>query len=87
MRKNSEEISCLHCNARAHSIFKGLGYEEANHLDGLKACTKIKKGQFIFSENGYPQGLYCINHGKVKLIVQGNSGKRSEEHTSELQSH
>lgn len=57
------------------SIFKDLNIEEAKYLDSIKCCSNYKKGQYIFSENGYPQGLYCINHGKVKLSVQGLTGK------------
>jgi CRP/FNR family transcriptional regulator len=69
------DISCQNCNARTHSIFKGFDFEETSSLNEIKACSKFKKGQYIFSENGYPQGLYCINHGKIKLTTQGNTGK------------
>lgn len=70
-----QEVTCVNCNARVHSIFKGFNLAEAENLNELKACTSYKKGQYIFSENGYPQGLYSINHGKVKLITQGLTGK------------
>lgn len=75
MQNPIHDISCATCNARVHSIFKGLNIEETSELNSVKSCSKYKKGQFIFTENGYPLGLYCINHGKVKLTTQGNSGK------------
>lgn len=67
--------SCATCGSRQHSIFKKLQIEEADGLDEVKACTLYKKGQIIFAENGIPHGLYCINHGKVKLSTSGINGK------------
>ncbi|MFY7963348.1 MAG: Crp/Fnr family transcriptional regulator [Chitinophagaceae bacterium] len=70
-----EEHSCLTCNSKVHSIFSVLNLEDTTALNEVKACSSYKKGQFIFSENGYPQGLYCINHGKIKLATAGLNGK------------
>ncbi|MCX6208667.1 MAG: Crp/Fnr family transcriptional regulator [Bacteroidetes bacterium] len=75
MNHNHLEVSCASCNARVHSIFKGLSFEETHSLSEVKSCSKYKKGQYIFSENAYPLGLYCINSGKVKLTTQGITGK------------
>lgn len=69
------DISCATCNARVHSIFKGLNFEETHNINEVKSCSKYKKGQYIFTENSYPLGLYCINSGKVKLTTQGVTGK------------
>lgn len=70
-----EQHNCLYCSSRVHSIFGVLSVEDASLLSDVKACSTYKKGQYIFSENGYPQGLYCINHGKVKLATAGLNGK------------
>jgi len=35
----------------------------------------FKKGQYVFAENSYPMGLYCINAGKIKLFITGHDGK------------
>lgn len=75
MNKNFSNISCANCNARVHSIFNGFDEDEVKQLNEIKACSHYKKGQYIFSENGYPQGLYCLNHGKAKLTTQGITGK------------
>jgi len=75
MKAIQEEFSCSVCNSRVHSIFKKLNIAETESLSEMKACSHYKKGQYIFSENGNPLGLYCINHGKVKLAATGENGK------------
>jgi len=70
-----DKHNCLQCSSRVHSIFGVLNIEDASSLNDVKACSSYKKGQYIFSENGYPQGLYCINHGKIKLATAGLNGK------------
>jgi CRP/FNR family transcriptional regulator len=35
----------------------------------------FKKGQTIFSEYSFPNGVYCIHEGKVKVVHIGNDGK------------
>lgn len=40
-----------------------------------KTYSFYKKGQVIFSEGNYPQGLYCIYSGKVKIHKASNQGK------------
>lgn len=67
--------NCATCSSKQHSIFKDFNCSETELLNDVKTCSKFKKGQYIFSENGYPQGLYCINHGKIKLTTQGITGK------------
>lgn len=75
MRRKILDISCLHCKSRVHTIFKGSNIEEEEELNRVKSCSLYKKGQYIFTENAYPLGLYCINQGKVKLATMGNNGK------------
>lgn len=40
-----------------------------------KTCTSYKKGQVIFHEDARPQGIYCVNRGKIKLVKLGEDGK------------
>ncbi len=75
MKQELEIHSCLNCNSRAHSIFNSLPLEDVSALNELKSCSQYKKGQYIFSENGHSLGLYCINHGKIKLTTSGINGK------------
>jgi len=66
---------CQHCEARHKSIFCDLAEEDLDELQYAKGCTTYKRGQIIFSEQGWPLGLYCINTGKVKLSQSGVDGK------------
>lgn len=67
--------SCEHCTARVHSIFKGFKNEELAMLNDGKTCTYYKKGQYVFTENGFPLGIFCMYDGKVKLTTSGLDGK------------
>lgn len=69
------EHSCATCNARMHSVFSVLRNEDLSELSMHKSCTSYKKGQIIFSENGLPMGLFCVNSGKIKLTTSGPDGK------------
>ena len=75
MKTELEIHSCINCNSRTNSIFGSLPLDDVSSLDNLKSCSQYKKGQYIFSENGHPLGLYCINHGKIKLTTSGINGK------------
>lgn len=69
------EHNCASCNARAHSVFSVIDPDKVQELNEHKSCTIIKKGQTIFSENGLPMGLFCVNNGKIKLTTTGSDGK------------
>ncbi len=69
------EHNCATCNARAHSVFSVIEPDKIQELNEHKSCTIIKKGQTIFSENGLPMGLFCVNNGKIKLTTTGPDGK------------
>ncbi|WP_344823303.1 Crp/Fnr family transcriptional regulator [Rurimicrobium arvi] len=69
------EHSCVTCNARMHSVFSVIQGDHLSELNLHKSCTTYKKGQLIFSENGLPMGLFCVNSGKIKLSTTGPDGK------------
>ncbi len=75
--RNTEETNpnCIQCNVRMNSLFVGLDTAQLSELLKHKSCSSFKKGQYIFSENGLPQGLYCVNSGKIKLSTAGIDGK------------
>lgn len=72
---SSQDHSCTNCNLKSYSIFSGLTDSELEGLSNHKSCSSAKKGQVIFSENGLPMGLYCIQSGKIKLSSSGPDGK------------
>lgn len=69
------ETGCNHCNVRMHSVFNVLEGDHLSEMSMHKACNIYKKGQYVFSENGIPNGLYCINSGKIKISTTGYDGK------------
>ena len=75
MKHEHDATSCIHCNARMHSVFDVLDEPQILELSLNKSCASYKKGQYIFNENGLPQGLFCVNQGKIKLSKTGFDGK------------
>lgn len=69
------ETDCLHCNVRLNSVFNVLDEDQTKELCHHKSCAVYKKGQYVFTENGLPAGLFCINSGKIKLTTTGYDGK------------
>jgi CRP-like cAMP-binding protein len=75
MKNLFQEHNCATCNVRLHSVFSIMNHEQVKALNEHKNCTVFKKGQFIFTENGFPLGLFCVNSGKIKLCTTGPDGK------------
>lgn len=71
---------CRFCNTRLNSIFRDLNPEEAEKLNEIKICNNYKKGSYIFVEGASPNGLFCVNNGKVKIIQTGVDGKEQIIH-------
>lgn len=75
MRKQIDKKYCEFCNSSKKSIFKDFNSEETEKLIAGTNCNFYKKGQVIFFEGNYPNGLFCIKDGKVKVFKIGTSGK------------
>jgi CRP/FNR family transcriptional regulator len=52
-----------------------LNNEALIELEQNKTCNLFKRGQYIFHEDTYPHGLFCINLGKIKIVQSGETGK------------
>ena len=63
------------CDMTHQSICTFLSSAELQLFDERKSCLFFGKGQRIFSEGGFPLGIYCIDSGKVKLEHKGEEGK------------
>jgi CRP/FNR family transcriptional regulator len=70
-----EASMCQHCEQRFTSVICKAKHEFLDTINEQKVCTVYKKGQTLFNEGSYPFGVYCINHGKVKLSHLGDDGK------------
>ncbi len=75
MKNVREHSACATCGTRSMSVFDFLPPDDLVELNRHKSCIFFKKGQNVFNENALPQGLYCINKGKIKLSGVGVDGK------------
>jgi CRP-like cAMP-binding protein len=66
---------CEQCKTRSQSLFHFCHLDELKGISDAKACTVYKRGQIIFEEGTRPSGLYCINHGKVKIYKYASDGR------------
>ncbi|MEY4876550.1 MAG: hypothetical protein RL708_1699 [Bacteroidota bacterium] len=66
---------CEQCTHGNISVFCKLEHDNLLEIEEGKEGINFKKGQIIFSEGNKPQGLYCVNTGKVKLVKIGEDGK------------
>lgn len=78
--KTYKNISCSNCQAKSHSFIEKLNPEELNDLEHNRGCSFYKKSDFLFLEGSYPRGVYCLNHGKVKVFKRGDEGKEQIIH-------
>lgn len=67
--------SCIGCHTRILSIFKNLNPQELEEIDTHKRCHLFRKGEYLYKENSYPTGHFCISSGKIKLSTIGENGR------------
>ena len=78
--KSYKSISCSNCEAKSHSLIEKLNPIELSDLEQNRGCSYYKKNDFLFVEGSYPRGVYCLNHGKVKVFTRGDEGKEQIIH-------
>jgi CRP/FNR family transcriptional regulator, polysaccharide utilization system transcription regulator len=66
---------CEQCIVRELSALKALSKEELIGLSEVKTSQKLNKGEFLFDEGVYLDGLYCLKNGMVKITKLGENGK------------
>jgi CRP-like cAMP-binding protein len=69
------ERNCSNCLHNSLNCLAKLPPEEQEYISSFKSSTFTKRGQVIFYEGRTPQGVYCLNEGKVKIYMIGNDGK------------
>ena len=75
MSFNHRELDCRNCSKRFTSVFCKAENDSLEAINEQKVCTPYKKGNYIFHEGMRPQGVYCVNYGKIKLSKLGEDGK------------
>lgn len=63
--------NCVGCLKVNYSLFEDLSEQELELLNEGREKHFFNKGEYVFQEGEEPQGLICLNHGKVKLSRQG----------------
>ncbi len=71
----NETPDCRTCSVRDVTPFEHCNRDQVLEVQFAKSCNFYKKGQFIFSENSLPIGLFCISSGHLKLVKYGSGGK------------
>lgn len=69
------ERDCSVCLIKSANCFERLSFEDKAYINSFKSSTYTKRGQIIFHEGRKPQGVYCLNEGKVKVYRLGSDGK------------
>ena len=67
--------NCGSCRVCEMSAFHNLDLDTLDALSQAKSDNIYRKGQIIYNESNYPDGIYAIYNGKVKLYIQGSTGK------------
>jgi CRP/FNR family transcriptional regulator len=75
MSKVHLQADCSTCSVRHKSAFQELSNDELSILNENKGCGFYKKGSTIFMQGHYPNGLFCLKNGKIKIYKTGDEGK------------
>ena len=68
--------SCLKCELRPERVFCDLPAEALIAFDGIKAVTRVPRGEILFQEGRLPRGIFVLCEGRAKLSVCSETGKR-----------
>lgn len=77
MKKIPTNIACENCASKDSGIFCELESHALDNVSQHKTMNNYKKGHTLFFQGNPPFGLYCINHGKIKVSKMGKDGKET----------
>ncbi|NCT08694.1 MAG: Crp/Fnr family transcriptional regulator [Flavobacteriia bacterium] len=66
---------CDQCIVRQFNSLKHLSKEDLMRMSNCKTSKIIKKGEPIFEEGDYLNGVYCIKDGVCKISKMSENGK------------
>ncbi|MDD3876632.1 MAG: Crp/Fnr family transcriptional regulator [Bacteroidales bacterium] len=69
------KLNCDDCSCFSKTFFPKLEKNDLFAFNEKKYCLKYKKGQAVFTQGTKPNGIYCLNKGKIKIFKTGNYGK------------
>ena len=71
---HTDEVTCMNCRKKKHSLLNDLSYDELAVLNEHKYEVSYQAGEIICKEGTKPPGLLCLNVGKVKITRTGLNG-------------
>jgi CRP-like cAMP-binding protein len=73
-------IKCEQCIIRKLNSLKELTKEEVIRVSNCKTSRIVKKGEIIFNEGEYVNGVFCIKAGVCKVSKLGDNGREQIIH-------
>lgn len=70
-----DKPDCQICVTYPSSVFAELYLDEKTVISEHKSYLSFKAGEIVFHEGTYPNGLYCVNSGKIKVSKYGPEGR------------
>jgi CRP-like cAMP-binding protein len=77
VKKAPPHLDCEHCHSKTRGIFCELEGMALIEVNAHKHTRTFKKGEHIFDQGASPEGIFCINSGKIKLSQSGSDGKET----------
>ncbi len=74
--ESATRISCFHCSFRPDRVFCDLPAEALQDFDSIKEIGHHLRGATLFHEGRPARGMFVLCHGRAKLSVSSESGKR-----------
>lgn len=68
--------SCFKCEMRPDRTFCDLPPAALQAFDQVKELIQVARGTMLFAEGRQPKGIFLLCHGRAKLTVCSESGKR-----------
>lgn len=66
---------CEQCIVRQFSSIKAMTKDELLRISECKSSQIIRKGEVIFEEDEYINGVFCVKDGVCKLTKLSSNGK------------
>ncbi len=66
---------CENCSIRNANSLRVLSEEELANISNKKTVMSFKKGDILFEEGNYLNGVFCLRNGKCKVTKLSPNGK------------
>lgn len=66
---------CEQCIVRQFNSLKALTKDELVRISGCKTSKTVKKGEVLFEEGEYINGVFCIKNGVCKVSKMSDNGR------------